>query len=117
MKARKRDRQAIETEVKKTLQGLDHIAKVKAKPFFFTRLQHRLDTLRAQQSQLEGSSIFATFLRPALIPLLIVVSIGAGILIGYQPATSSRAEAASVLVEAYGLSAPDLTQYTLTGNQ
>jgi hypothetical protein len=117
MKNRKRDRRDIEAEVQKTLRGLDHVEKVKAKPFFFMRLQHRLDALQAQKSQPEVSSIFATFLRPALMPLLIVVSIGVGILIGYKTPTSSRAEAASVLVEAYGLNAPDLTQYTLTSNQ
>jgi len=117
MKALKRDRQASEAEAQKTLQRLEHIEKVKAKPFFFTRLQHRLDTLQARKSQPEGSSIFATFLRPALMPFLVVSSIGAGVLIGYKAPTSNRAEAASVLVEAYGLNAPDLTQYTLTSNQ
>ena len=117
MKNRKRDRQTAEAEAQKTLQGLDHIEKVKAKPFFFTRLQHRLDALQAQQSEPEVSSILITFLRPALMPLLVVISIGVGVLIGYKAATSNRAEAASVLVEAYGLSAPDLTQYTLTSNR
>jgi len=117
MKDRKRDRQAIAAGAQKTLQSLDHIAKVKAKPFFFTRLQHRLDTLQAQKSRPEVISIFATLLRPALMPLLVVISIGVGVLIGYKAPTSSRDEAASVLVEAYGLNAPDLTQYTLTSNR
>jgi len=117
MKTHKRDRQAIEAEAQKTLQSLDYIEKVKAKPFFLVRLQNRLDALQARKREPEGSSIFATFLRPALMPLLVVVSIGAGILIGYKAPTSSRAEAANALVEAYGLNAPDLTQYTLTSNQ
>jgi hypothetical protein len=117
MKNRKRDRRDIEAEVQKTLRRLDHVEKVKAKPFFFTRLQHRLNTLQAQKSEPETSSIFATLLRPALMPLLVVSSIGAGILIGYKPATSNRSAVAAALAEAYGLKAPDLTQYTLTSNR
>lgn len=114
MKNRKRDWQSIEAEVQKTLQSLDHAEKVKAKPFFFTRLQHRLEPLQADRRAPEMSSIFIRILRPALMPLLVVISIGAGVSIGYKAPTRNRTEAANALVEAYGLSAPDLTQYTLT---
>jgi len=108
--------QDIEAEVRKTLQSLDHLEQAKAKPFFFTRLQRRLDALQAQKREPAANSIFAAFLRPALASLLVVLSIGAGILIGYKAPARGRAEAANALVEAYGLSVPDLTQYTLTGN-
>lgn len=109
--------QDVEAEVQKTLQGLDAVEKVKAKPFFFMRLQRRLDAQQASKSAPEMRSVFTALLRPALMPLLVVISIGAGIFIGYKAPTSGRAETAKVLVEAYGLSAPDLTQYTLTSNQ
>lgn len=117
MKNRKRDRRDIEAEVQKTLQGVDHVEKVKAKPFFFMRLQRRLEAQPAQKREPEVSSVFKAFLRPALMPLLVVISIGVGVLIGYKAPTISRAEATSALVEAYGLSGPDLTQYTLTSNK
>ncbi|HEY4613570.1 MAG TPA: hypothetical protein VII11_11360 [Bacteroidota bacterium] len=113
MKKVKPDHRDIEAEVQKTLQGFEQVEKVKAKPFFFTRLQHRLDLVLAQKNTPAASSMLAPILRPAWAPLLIVISIGVGILIGYKSAPISRNTAASVLVEAYGLNAPDLTEYTL----
>ena len=117
MKKVKRDHHDIEAEVQKTLQGLEQIEKVKVKPFFFTRLQHRLDLVRAQKSTPAAGFILAQILRLAWAPLLIVISIGVGILIGYKSAPISRNTAAGVLGEAYGLNAPDLTQYTLGGGR
>jgi len=113
MKKRKRNHHDIEAEVQKTLQSLGQIDKVKPKPFFFTRLQHRLDLVLAQKSTPAASPIWAQILRPAWAPLLIVISIGVGILIGYKSAPISRNTAAGVLGEAYDLNAPDLTQYIL----
>lgn len=117
MENREQDWQAIEAEVQKTLQSLDRVEKVNAKSFFFTRLQHRLDALQALRHEHKISATFTTFLRPVLAPLLIVASIGAGILIGYKQTASPRSSAAEALVETYGLQAPDLAQYTLMSNE
>jgi hypothetical protein len=114
MRDRKKDEQAIEAEVQKTLACLDHIEKTRAKPFFYARLQQRLDALHERKTVSDWRVVYVKFLRPALAPLLIVASIASGILLGYKPATNSRAASLDRMIEAYGLSAPDLSTYTLT---
>ncbi|GEM_PF-4224551 len=114
MKDRKKDEQAIEAEVQKTLACLDHIEKTRAKPFFYARLQQRLDALHERETAPSWHLVDTKFLRPALAPLLIVASIVSGILVGYKPVTDSRAAFLDRMIEAYDLSAPDLSNYTLT---
>src|SRR5574342_1359717 len=108
MKDRKKDKTAIDAEVQKTLQSLDHLPKVKANPFFYTRLQQRLAVRHRRETGSIFDVIFHKALRPALVPLLIAVSIGAGIWIGYKPTTANRTTYLNSMIETYGLNAPDL---------
>lgn len=114
MKAQQKSKTAIDAEVQKTLQSLDQIKKVKASPFFYTRLQQRLANRRNNESASIPNAIWGKVLRPALVPLLIVASVGAGILLGYKPKTENRTAYLNNLIETYGLNAPDLSNYTLT---
>jgi hypothetical protein len=114
MRDRQKDKTAIEAEVRKTLQSLDAIPKMKANPFFYTRLQQRLAARQRRETASRFGVIFHKALRPALVPLLIAVSIGAGIWIGYKPATANRTTSLNSMIETYGLNAPDLSNYTLT---
>lgn len=114
MQAQQKSKTAIDAEVHKTLQSLDQIKKVQASPFFYTRLQQRLDSRRNNESASLRNAIGGKVLRPALVPLLIVASIGAGILLGYKPETENRKAYLNNLIETYGLNAPDLSNYTLT---
>jgi hypothetical protein len=114
MRDRHKDKTAIDAEVQKTLQSLDHIPKVQANPFFYTRLQRRLAARHGREAISIFGVIFQKALRPALVPLLIAVSIGAGIWIGYKPATANRTTYLNSMIETYGLKAPDLSNYTLT---
>ena len=114
MRDRKKDKAAIDAEVLMTLQSLDHLPKVKANPFFYTRLKQRLTSRQQRETASTFDVIFQKILRPALVPLLIAVSIGAGIWIGYRPATANRTTYLNSMIETYSLNAPDLSNYTLT---
>jgi hypothetical protein len=114
MRDRKKDEQAIAAEVQKTLQCLDHLEKARAKPFFYARLHQRMGAIHEREAAPDLRVVYMKFLRPALAPLLIIASIASGILLGYKPATDSRAASLDRMIEAYDLSAPDLSNYTLT---
>lgn len=114
MKVQQKSKTAIDAEVHKTLQSLDTIKKVQASPFFYTRLQQRLDSMHNKASASILNAVWGKVLRPALVPLLIVASIGAGILLGYKPEAVNRTAYLNNLIETYGLKAPDLSNYTLT---
>ncbi len=114
MKNCNRDRQTIEAEVDKTLQCLDDIKQVKPSPFFYTRLQHRLDEIKVQEYQSVMDYLSVKLLRPGFVSLLVAASIFAGILIERLETSSIRQEKLKTIVEVYNLSGPDLNEYFLT---
>lgn len=111
---KKKDKKAIEEEVYKTLYCLDGVEKVKPRPFFYTRLKQRLDELERQEAHSPLDIIYVKFLRPALIPLLIAVSIVSGVFWGHNVSMIDRSENISTVAEFYGLDEPNLDNYILT---
>lgn len=63
-------KERIEHEIDKTLQQFDQQEKLPANPYFYTRIQQRLDEKR------EHRKIYAGILRPAWIVLLGLMNLG-----------------------------------------
>lgn len=60
----------VEEEVEKTLSSWDDLERIEANPYFFTRLQQRLAN---EQSPKQLWS--ASFLRPALLGILLIINV------------------------------------------
>jgi hypothetical protein len=113
MKTRKRDRHTIEEEVYETLQCLDRVEKVKAKPFFYTRLRQRLDAIEVARMDSAPHGALAKILRPALVAASILL----GVLVGYDRSSHYRSQSLDSFAEVYGLQAPDLNDYFLPSGE
>ncbi len=85
----------IEQEINKTLNQFDAAEKLPPDPYFFTRVQGRLDEKARQQN------VFAPFLRPALIIALIAINTSVSIWylggMEVREQTNSRKELAEIL--------------------
>lgn len=116
MKKYKKDDNAIEAEVQKTLRSLDQIEKVKAPPFFYMRLQRKLETMQSRETTVLSERLYAKFFRPVLAPALIAASILLGVWIGRGTSSSSdkRSAPLTALATAYGLNTLNVSDYTLT---
>ena len=63
-------KEKIEQEIQKTLDLFDSAEKLPRNPYFYTRLQARLDERRRKRS------IYSAILKPALLTVLVVVNLG-----------------------------------------
>ncbi|MFQ5630718.1 MAG: hypothetical protein ACE5I1_18255 [bacterium] len=104
---------AVENELQKTLQALDYFEKVKASPFFYTRLRQRLDAIGASNQTAAQKTVFAGVFHPVLVPILLAASVLLGIFVGYKPDSVSHTENLDAFATTYGLQAPDLSNYVL----
>ncbi|MBD3289490.1 hypothetical protein GF337_11860 [candidate division KSB1 bacterium] len=62
-------KQRIENEIKRTLEQLDHQENLPANPYFYTRIQQRLEDRRKRRNAYYG------ILRPAWIVLLVAINL------------------------------------------
>jgi hypothetical protein len=78
----------IQTEIEKTLACFDRLEKIKATPYFFTRLEARLETRRRTNTRLRG------ILQTAWMIALIVINIFSIIIFSSDEAgaTTSRTD-------------------------
>ncbi len=65
----------IEQEVRKTLQCLDEMENIEANPFFYTRLQAKMQGLEAQQGRSARKIFSMAHLRFALLVVLVVINV------------------------------------------
>lgn len=114
---RRKDREAIDEEVLKTLHCLDNVGRLRARPFFYTRLKQRLDGLEAAESQARLFEAPWRIWRPVLVPALVAASVLLGVFIGYEPPSNNHSENLETFATAYGLKAPDLNDYLLTKSE
>lgn len=63
-------KEKIEQEIQKTLDQFENPEKLPPNPYFFTRVQARLEETRKQQS------VMAAILRPALLTVLVAINLG-----------------------------------------
>ncbi len=66
-------KEKIEQEIRKTLDQFDRAEHLPANPFFYTRVQARLDEQRRKRS------IYSTILKPALLTSLVVINLGTAV--------------------------------------
>lgn len=66
------------------IKGLESEKTEKMKPFFYTRLEHKLSY---RHISLQKENVFTRILQPALIGLLLFLSLSMGILIGSKYST------------------------------
>lgn len=117
MKKNKASQQKIDAKVRKTLAAFDDFEKVKANPFFYTRVRQRLGALDTPVVSSQPQSVLARLLRPALVPIFIAASVLVGVFIGYKPASVSQSEDFNEFTEIYSLQAPDLNDYVLASTE
>lgn len=112
-----KDKKTIEEEVNKTLHCLDRVERVKPRPFFYSRLKQRLDELERHETRSPLDSVYVKFMRPVLIPMLIVMSIVSGVLWGRTLSYDDRAENINTIAVFYGLNEPNLNDYILQSDE
>jgi len=65
----------IEDEINKTLNSLDNIEPVESNPFFYTRLEAKIESIEVKQKPLFINIFSYNFLRPAFFVILIAVNL------------------------------------------
>lgn len=99
-------KESIDRQVEETLRRFDEIETIAGSPFFYTRLQARLEDRGTQKGGVIPWILSARALRPAFLALLIALNVVAGIRLfresGHQ--SESREENLVVLAGAYSLS-------------
>jgi hypothetical protein len=63
-------KEKIEQEIQKTLDQFENVEQLPPNPYFYTRVQARLDKTRKQQS------LISAILRPALLTTLVAINMG-----------------------------------------
>ena len=62
-------KEKIERDIQKTLDQFENVEQLPPNPYFFTRVQARLEETQKQQS------VFSTILRPALLTALVAINL------------------------------------------
>ncbi len=106
-------KQAIELKVRKTLQYLDEVETVKASPYFEVRLRQRLQALQPGDKQPVQNRVRKHW-QVVLAPVMVAAGIALGVLIGYHAVPENRAQEINSFASAYGLDAPEVSDYMLT---
>ena len=97
-----KDSDKIEEEIDKTLASLEHIERASPRPFFYTRLEAKMQQRYAPMPKL--------ILRPAFIWsfLALIVLINVSVVISYSKRThSSEEQNANTFAQEYGLGSLD----------
>ena len=113
MKNNKKEINGIENEVFKTLHCLDGMDKVKASPFFYKRVQQKLEypEMKGVFQMLQG--VLIKRFQPVLVPVFVAASILLGIFIGTDVSSDGRSENLESFASTYGIEAPKLNNYQL----
>ncbi|KAA3661768.1 MAG: hypothetical protein DWQ10_03875 [Calditrichaeota bacterium] len=86
-------KEKIEQQVQKALDQFEHAEKLPPNPFFYTRIQARL-----QENQRQGYVISA-ILRPATLALLLVINISTAVWYLNAPEQAEQSDSHQELVE------------------
>lgn len=104
----------IDREVRQTLDLLDDFPQVKCKPYFKTRLNHRIKAYEQKQTAGFFQQVFSDYLQPVVLTVMLCVNIYAGVLFYQTQGTVSQGEVAlsqSTQAEDELLSEYSLTSY------
>lgn len=86
-------KEKIEREIQKTLDQFENVEQLPPNPYFFTRVQARLEETRKQQG------VFSAILRPALLIALVAINLSTAILYISGTSQTEQFETRQELVE------------------
>jgi len=109
----------IEEEVIKTLQYLERNETIDPGPFFYTRLQARINDLHKPKASLFDWLFGVQWVRPALIALLILVNVFSvfKVIQWVSAKMDSRNENLTAFAQSYSLTPDSVTVYIQYPNQ
>ncbi len=94
-------KEKVEQEIHKTLDQFEHAEQLPANPYFYTRVQARLEETRRQQN------VFSTILKPSLLMALVAINISTVFLYfsesEQQDQTNTRQELLEILANDFKL--------------
>lgn len=99
----------IEQEVMKTLQCLDDLENIETSPFFYTRLQARIQDIDTQKERSTGKILSMPRLRLAFLTLLVIVNIFSAVFVlkNSQYQTDERQTNITAFATEYALTESD----------
>lgn len=101
-----KNQEEIENQINKTFAALEGIERAEPRPFFYTRLEAKMDVSRMPQRY---SSLPKFMARPTFVWsfLALVVLLNVGVVIRFSQKTVSEPQNASSFAKEYGLNTPD----------
>lgn len=98
-------KERIEQEVKKTLQCLDQFEPIKSNPFFYTRLQTRINSLNKKQERSIFSVFIESYLQPAFLVSIVAINMVSAIYFfkNTEYRADNRGENIATLAKEYSL--------------
>lgn len=116
MKKMKNKNEHIEEKVNKALGFLENPEKIEANPFFYTRLEAKLQEQKEKKPFFNALFSVHYNLKPALIGLILIINIiSVSILIMNNETSSNRSNEISNLMETYAFDQSDYI--VLTSNE
>jgi hypothetical protein len=89
-------KEQIDKEVEKTLQQLDRFERLGNDPFFYTRLQAQLKSVRNQPVPFGLVSSIGRYLRPAFLVLLLFLNLVSALIVFQNRNSSANSQTANI---------------------